>query len=68
MVFKTDLAMAKRHVAEGERHVRLQRSIIARLKKLGEDTTVAREVEHRLEDLLALHRQELAQLERPTNS
>lgn len=59
--------MARRHVAEGERHIRLQREIIASLESLGADTTVAKQLELRFEELLAQHRRHLAKLEGPTS-
>jgi hypothetical protein len=42
-----DLAQTRRHVALGERHLRRQRALIARLNWLGRDATAA-------DDFLAL--------------
>jgi len=62
---ETELEMARRHVAEGERHVRLQEQIIAHLQGLGADTTIAQQLKGQFEELLVMHRQHLAKLERP---
>jgi hypothetical protein len=38
---ESELEMARRHCAEGERHISLQHDIIAHLRELGGDTAIA---------------------------
>lgn len=60
---ESELEMARRHVAEGERHVRLQIEIVDHLHALGAPTEVAEQLMTQFEELLVMHRQHLAQLE-----
>lgn len=57
------LEMAQRHVAQGERHVEAQRRIIAHLRELGGSTVVAEQLLNEFEDLLAVHKSHLRQIE-----
>ena len=49
------LALAGRHVAEGERNIAEQREIIAELERDGRDTTQARALLEQFEELEVLH-------------
>jgi hypothetical protein len=49
------LAMAERHVAEGERHIRRQHEIIAELGRNGHDTQRSRELLGLFEELQTSH-------------
>lgn len=49
------LQQARRHVAEGERHVRQQRELIAHLERLGLPSSQARDLLMTYEHLLELH-------------
>ena len=60
---ESELEMARRHVAEGERHVRVQRDVIAHLRELGASTELAEQLERQFVELLAMHQQHLAKLE-----
>jgi len=61
--YESELEMARRHVAQGERHVRLQRDVITHLRELGASTEIAEQLELQFIELLAMHRQHLAKLE-----
>lgn len=52
--------MLRDHVAQGARHVSLQRAIIRRLTELGADTELAEDVLEEFETLLAEHQRHLA--------
>ncbi len=54
---REDLALAERHVADGERVVARQRAIVAELERDGHDATAAqaRQLLAQFEELLALH-------------
>jgi hypothetical protein len=60
---ESELEMAQRHVAQGERHVEAQRRIIAHLRELGGSTVVAEQLLTEFEDLLAEHKSHLRRLE-----
>lgn len=60
---ETEIEMVRRHVAEGERHVRLQHEIIDHLRALGAPTEVAEQLSVQFEELLVMHRGHLAKLE-----
>ena len=60
---ETELDMALRHVAEGERHIRIQDQIIAHLAVLGAPTELAEQLKRQFEELLVMHKQHLARLE-----
>jgi hypothetical protein len=49
------LAMAERHVAEGERHIKRQHEIIAELGGDGHDTQMARELLKQFEETQTSH-------------
>ena len=55
--------MARRHVAEGERHVRVQREILAHLQARGLPTDMAEQLLRQFEELLVMHRDHLTRLE-----
>ena len=55
--------MARRHVADGERHVRVQADVIERLRALGASTAMAEQLQSQFEELLVMHRRHLAKLE-----
>lgn len=59
---ETELAMVKRHVRVGERHVASQKEIIAHLREHGHPTELAERLLLNLEELLEMHRQHLARL------
>jgi len=61
---ESELEMARRHVAEGERHVRLQCEITDHLRALGAPTQVAEQLRRQFEELLTQHRKHLADIER----
>lgn len=58
------LAMAKRHVAEGEEHVERQKMLIAELARDGHDTAVAQKLLATLEQLQVQFTAERERLER----
>lgn len=60
---ESELEMALRHVAQGERHVEAQRRIIAHLREIGGSTTIAEQLLTDFEDLLAEHKSHLRRLE-----
>ena len=60
---ESDLAMARRHVAEGERHVYLQCRIVERLHKLGASTDLADQLLGEFEHTLRTHREHLLRIE-----
>ena len=60
---ESELEMARRHVAEGERHVLGQRRIIARLRELEADTGIAEDLLAAFETALGEHRAHLDHLE-----
>jgi len=49
------LALAERHVAEGRRHIEMQRNIVAGRERDGHDTALARRLLATLQDTQALH-------------
>ena len=60
---ETELEMTRRHVAAGERHVALQREIIARLQRLGSDAALAEQLLEEFEATLRDHRAHRDRLE-----
>jgi hypothetical protein len=60
---ETELEMTQRHVADGERHIALQREIIARLQGLGGDTGIAEQLLEEFEATLRDHRAHRDRLE-----
>ena len=60
---ESDLEMARRHVADGERHVRDQHRIIAHLTELEADTGMAEQLLAEFEATLSEHRAHLNRLE-----
>jgi hypothetical protein len=60
---ESELEMALRHVAQGERHVEAQRRILAHLRELGGATDVAEQLLAEFEDLLAVHKSHLRRIE-----
>ncbi|HYW16721.1 MAG TPA: hypothetical protein VE891_11305 [Allosphingosinicella sp.] len=60
---ESELAMVRRHVAEGERHVSLQRNILARLRHLGGSTVLADQLLTEFEHTLRTHREHLGRIE-----
>ena len=65
---ETLIEMARRHVAQGETHVRSQRDILARLDRDGLPTDIALELLHEFEGSLEDHRESLARIEREQRS
>ncbi len=63
MSFESELEMVRRHVAEGERHVRLQREIVARLREMGAPTEDAERLQLQFEELLLMHQNHLSKVE-----
>lgn len=59
---ETELDMVRRHVRQGERHVREQHVRIARLKELGNATIVAEDLLEEMLMVLDEHRLHLARL------
>ena len=59
---ETLIQMAERHILEGERHVRSQRAILARLDADGLPTDVAEDLLQQFESSLADHRASLARM------
>lgn len=57
-----ELGEVRRHIAEGEEHVRRQRARIDELERDGHDVTSARSLLRTMEETLALHRESLAVL------
>jgi hypothetical protein len=49
------LALAERHVAEGEQHLARQRKLVAELQRDGHDTALAIELLHEFERTQASH-------------
>ena len=49
------LAQAERHVAMAEEHVRSQATLIQKLERAGDDTTLAKRLLAQIERLLAWH-------------
>ncbi len=49
------LALAERHVTEGEQHVNRQRELVAELRRKGKDTFLAQQVLQQFQELLHLH-------------
>ena len=62
---ETDLEMARRHVAEAERHIRSQEDIVAHLRDLGGDVATAEQLLCLFEETLDIHRAHLDRLELP---
>jgi hypothetical protein len=54
-MLKAHLAMAERHVAEGEVHIRHQKEIVAQLQRDGHDVTTAAHMLAVLEGTQKLH-------------
>jgi hypothetical protein len=50
------LALAERHISQGERHVRRQRELVAQLSRDGHDIAQARSLLTQFEEMLALHK------------
>ena len=63
MTPESNVEMARRHVAEGERHVELQQDIVAHLRKLGGDVDLAEQLLVLFEETLAVHRAHRDRLE-----
>lgn len=61
---ETDLEMVRRHVREGEVHVKRQEEIIAELKLRGAPTDVAVILLEQFEDVLRQHKAHLKRLQR----
>lgn len=53
---ETELEMVLRHVAQGERHVALQRRIVAHLREIGGDLRLAEQLLAEFEAALGEHR------------
>lgn len=53
---ESELEMVLRHVAEGERHVALQRRIVAHLREIGGDLALAEQLLTEFEASLDQHR------------
>ena len=49
------LALAQKHVADGERHVRRQRELVAELDRDGHDTWQAKDLLRLFEELQVIH-------------
>jgi hypothetical protein len=60
---ESELEMTRRHVADGERHIALQREIIVRLQGLGGDTGIAEQLLEEFEATLRDHRAHRDRLE-----
>lgn len=60
---ETPIEMARRHVAQGEAHVRRQREIVARLSERQLPSQEAMELLLEFEDTLQDHRASLARME-----
>jgi hypothetical protein len=63
---ESELAMVRRHVAEGERHVSLQRDIVVHLSRLGGSTILANQLLTEFEHTLDAHREHLGRIEAAT--
>ena len=50
------LALAERHVSEGETHVARQRELVAKLERGDHETGLARALLQKFEELLAIHK------------
>jgi hypothetical protein len=59
---ESELEMAARHVAEGERHVTLQEQIVSHLGEIGASTDVARDLLVEFRSTLGRHRAHLLRL------
>jgi len=55
------IEMIRRHIAEGEKHVAAQRTIVLRLRELGADTGLAEDLLEEFEATLAEHQRHLNQ-------
>ncbi|MET3597168.1 hypothetical protein ABID26_006592 [Mesorhizobium shonense] len=62
MALVDEIEMARRHVHEGERHLRRQHQLIAGLDEKGLPTDDAMNFLHLLEDMQAMHREHLSRL------
>ena len=60
---ESELEMVRRHVAEGQRHVRSQHEIVVHLREMGAPTEIAEQLERQFEELLEMHRQHLSRLD-----
>lgn len=58
----SQVAMIGRHIAQSERHISSQRSVVERLRELGADTALAEELLEEFESMLAQHRMHLQRL------
>ena len=56
------IAMIRRHVAEGEKHVASQRAIVQRLRDIGADSALAEDLLEEFEATLEQHRSHLVQV------
>ena len=65
---ETELEMARRHVREGDWHVKRQKAIVTRLDGTDGNADLARDILDTLEQSLAFHYTRLAQLERQDRS
>lgn len=54
-MLREHLAIASRHVAQGEQHVSRQRELIAELERNGHNTAQATQLLVQFEELLAMH-------------
>ena len=52
------LEQARRHVADGDKHVARQRQLVAKLDRDGHDSSEARRLLEQFEELLRLHIQD----------
>ena len=59
---ESELAMVRRHVEEGRRHLRSQHAVLAHLLELGADTRVAEELLAEFERTLEEHLNHLNRL------
>jgi hypothetical protein len=60
---ETESEMVRRHVREGEGHVKRQTEVIARLQKRGASTDMAKALLDRFNELQHLHLAHLARVE-----
>lgn len=62
MKHEDEIAMVRRHILQGERHVARQRKIVTGLMGLGSDTTIADQLLAQFESALLERRTKLARL------
>ena len=60
---ETELEMVRRHVREGEMHVKRQGEIVAELKEQGAPVDMAVALLNQFQNLLRQHKEHLARLE-----